>query len=210
MTHRYAEIAFTEPVRRVQETLGSRRSFQRWDEGETRNHEIGERESAFIAARDSFYMATVGATGWPYIQHRGGPVGFVRVLDPSTIGFADFRGNRQYISVGNLAGDERAALFFMDYANRARLKLFGRVALIGAERQETLDQLDLPDHPARIERGFVVKVEGFDWNCPQHITPRFTAAEVVGQVARLQAENRVLREQIEGAAARPRSARPRP
>src|SRR5262245_57540943 len=118
MGHKFAEIAFTSSVRAVQEAQGSRRSYQKLEQGESYNDVLGGDEAEFISARDSFYMATVSATGWPYVQHRGGPIGFVRVLDERTLGFADFRGNRQYVTVGNLRTDDRAALFFMDYPNR--------------------------------------------------------------------------------------------
>jgi hypothetical protein len=177
MANAYHAIAFTHPVRETQSALGSRGHYARGEGGPVAGVRLGMEEAAFIAARDSFYMATVGASGWPYLQHRGGPPGFVRVLDEGTFGFADFRGNRQYVSVGNLATDDRAAFFFMDYANRARLKLFGRVTLIGPEPAGLLDRLTVPGYRARIERGFVVRVVAFDWNCSQHITPRFTEAE---------------------------------
>jgi predicted pyridoxine 5'-phosphate oxidase superfamily flavin-nucleotide-binding protein len=177
MGHRFAEIAFTRSVRAVQEAQGSRRSYQKLERGEDYNDVLGDDEAGFIAARDSFYMATVSETGWPYVQHRGGPSGFVRVLDANTLGFADFRGNRQYVTVGNLRTDDRAALFFMDYPNRLRLKVLGRVTLVepGAER---LAELQIPGYPARVERGFIIRVEAFDWNCSQHITPRYTVAEL--------------------------------
>ena len=178
MGHKFAEIAFTESVRRVQQSAGSRRSYARMEEGADANHLLGPAEAGFIAARDSFYMATVSETGWPYLQHRGGPTGFVRTLDESTLGFADFRGNRQYVSVGNLMEDDRVSLFFMDYPNRTRLKLFGRVQLVELEDTETLEKLELRDHPARVERGMLIHVEAFDWNCPQFITPRFSVEEV--------------------------------
>lgn len=176
MGHAFAEIAFTPRVKAEQETRGSRASYARFETGERHHDRLGPAEAGFLAARDSFYMGTVGQTGWPYIQHRGGPPGFVRVLDATTLGFADFRGNRQYVSLGNLAGDDRAAFFFMDYANRARLKLLGRVA--PTEDPGLLERLAVPGYPGKVERGFVVRVEGFDWNCPQHITPRFTLGEV--------------------------------
>ncbi len=178
MGHQFAAIAFTDSVREVQQTLGSRARYAAMDEGEDTNNVLGEREATFIAARDSFYMASVSETGWPYVQHRGGPVGFVRVLDDTTIGFADFRGNRQYVSVGNVLKDDRVSLFFMDYPNRKRLKLLGRVRLIELD-DPRLNDLALDDYRARVERGIVIKVEAFDWNCPQHITPRYTAAEIL-------------------------------
>lgn len=148
------------------------------ESGETRNDRLGPSEAGFIAARDSFYMATVSETGWPYIQHRGGPQGFVRVLDERTLGFADFRGNRQYVSVGNLAVNDRVSLFFMDYPNRTRLKLLGRARIVEASDGEALARLDVPGYRAAIERGFLITVEAFDWNCPQHITPRFDLTNV--------------------------------
>lgn len=179
MSHGFAEIAFTPTVKKVQEQQGSRGSYARMEAvPEETNHRLTPAEAGFIAARDSVYMATVGETGWPYIQHRGGPAGFVRVLDAATIGFADFRGNRQYVSVGNLMTDDRVSLFFMDYPNRTRLKLFGRATLVGLEDQATLSRLELPDYRARVERGVLITVEGFDWNCPQHITERFSLDEV--------------------------------
>lgn len=179
MSHRYAEIAFTPTVKKVQEQLGSRMSYARMENvSGAVNHHLSEAEAGFIAARNSLYMATVSETGWPYIQHRGGPTGFVRVLDETTIGFADFRGNRQYVSVGNMMTDDRVSLFFMDYANKMRLKLFGRAKIVGLDDHASLSRLEVPDYRARVERGLVIKIEGFDWNCPQHITERFTLDEL--------------------------------
>jgi uncharacterized protein len=179
MPHNFAEIAFTPTVKKIQEQQGSRPSYARMESvPQAINHVLTEAEARFIAARDSFYMATVGETGWPYIQHRGGPAGFVRVLDENTIGFADFRGNRQYVSVGNLTTNDRVSLFFMDYANKTRLKLLGRVRFVGLENQEMLTRLETPGYKARVERGILIQIAGFDWNCPQHITERFTLDEV--------------------------------
>lgn len=196
MPHLFAEIAFTPAVKKVQEEQGSRSSYARMEDmpGAV-NHRLTEAEAGFIAARNSFYMATVSETGWPYVQHRGGPTGFVRVLDESTIGFADFRGNRQYVSVGNLTTDNRVSLFFMDYPNKTRLKLLGRARIVGLDDQEALSRLEMPDYRARIERGFIITVEGFDWNCPQHITQRYSREEMsavtgplVSRIADLEAE----------------------
>jgi hypothetical protein len=187
MGHRYADLAFTPAVRAIQETLGSRKAYARLDQGPRRHDRLGPQEAGFIGARDSVYLATVSETGWPYIQHRGGPAGFVKVLDETTIGFADYRGNRQYISVGNLQTDDRVSLFFMDYPHQARLKLMGRARLVGIEAEpELIARLAMPDYPAKVERGFVIAVEAFDWNCSQHITPRFTPAEVTEAIAPLQ------------------------
>ena len=186
MTHRYADIAFTPTVKKVQEELGSRAGYARMEAGpDVLNHALGDAEANFIVARNSLYMGTVSETGWPYVQHRGGPSGFVRVLDESTIGFADFRGNRQYVSVGNLLTDDRVSIIFMDYVNKTRLKLFGHVRIVGAEDQATLSRLEASDYRARVERGFLIRVEGFDWNCPQHITQRFTLDEVHAMTAPL-------------------------
>lgn len=185
MGHKFAEIAFTPTVKKAQERSGSRRSYARLEEGEAHHDRLGPREAAFIAERDSFYMATVSETGWPYIQHRGGPPGFVRILDDKTIGFADFAGNRQYVSVGNLQGDDRVSLFFMDYPNQTRLKLLGRVRLAEAGEFSLLEQLQVAHYGAPIERGMVITIEGYDWNCPQHITPRFTQAQVQTMIAPL-------------------------
>ncbi|TDK53738.1 pyridoxamine 5'-phosphate oxidase family protein [Antarcticimicrobium luteum] len=199
MPHHFAKIAFTPTVKKVQEALGSRSAYARMENvPEPRNQKLTEAEAGFIAARDSFYMATVSETGWPYIQHRGGPAGFVRVLDEGTIGFADFRGNRQYVSVGNLMTDDRVSLFFVDYPNKTRLKVFGRARIIDLEDRTALSRLELSDYRARIERGIVIRIEGFDWNCPQHITERYTLAEVSAVTAPLAARIAELEAEIAG------------
>ena len=177
MGHKFAEIAFTPNVQKLQAENGSRKSYARMESGPDYHDMLTGKEAAFIAQRDSFYMASVGETGWPYIQHRGGPPGFLHVLDDKTIGFADFRGNRQYITTGNLQNDDRVSLILLDYPNRARLKILGRARIIDTEQADVLEQLKVPDYRAVIERGFLINVEAFDWNCPQHITPRFTLAE---------------------------------
>jgi len=198
---RFAEIAFTPRVKAVQARMGSRDAYARQEAGCAGQDRLGEEEAAFLAERDSFYMASLGSGGWPYIQHRGGPKGFVRVLDPHTLGFADYRGNRQYVSVGNVEEDDRVALIFVDYPARARLKVL-------AHASATLDpavlaRLTDPAYGARVERAFVLRVEGFDWNCPQHITPRFTeeemesaAAKLLAKLDALEAENRELRARL--------------
>jgi hypothetical protein len=178
MGNEFGEIVFTLTVKGLQERLGSRKAYASLEAGGGHNNELGAQEWEFIAARDSFYMASVSETGWPYVQHRGGPAGFVKVLDSKTLGFADFRGNRQYVSVGNLMKNDRAALFFMDYPHRTRLKLLGHVELIGAEPTEVLESLVVRNYKAKVERGMLIHVAAFDWNCPQHITPRFTQEQV--------------------------------
>jgi uncharacterized protein len=185
MGHRYAEIAFTNTVKSFQSRYGSRDNYAHAETGEDSHFLLSQRETAFIGVRDSFYMASVSETGWPYVQHRGGPQGFVKVLDQHTIGFADFRGNRQYVSVGNLSTDNRVSLFFMDYAHKKRLKLLGRVSLSDSSHEAILKQVELPEYRAQVERAFVIKVEAFDWNCPQHITQRFTLEEVEAAAAPL-------------------------
>jgi uncharacterized protein len=186
MGDRFAEIAFTPQVRAVQEHEGSRARYARLDGGEPNHDRLGEREATFIAARDSFYLASVGETGWPQLQHRGGPPGFMRILGERLIGFADFRGNRQYITVGNIATNDRVALFFMDYPTRTRLKLLGRARAVDpAVETRTLAALALPDYKAQVERGILIAVEAFSWNCSQHITPRYTETEVARAIAPL-------------------------
>lgn len=191
MSRAYVEIAFTPAVRKVQEEQGSREQYAFLDDAPERGDQLTEREAAFIETRDTMFLATVSETGWPYVQHRGGPAGFVKVLDPKTLGFADFRGNVQYISVGNLLRDERIALILIDFAKQRRLKLYGRVRLVDVNSDpEMMSRLQLSSYRAHVERAFVVNVEAFDWNCPQHITPRFTEDEIASMMTplRLRAE----------------------
>jgi len=173
--NRFTELTFTPNVKSIQDLNGSRRAYSRAEKGETHHDVLGPGEAAFIGARDSFYMATVGETGWPYIQHRGGPKGFLKVIDERTLAFADFRGNRQYISVGNLQTDARVSLFLMDYPNRERLKILGQAKIVSTTDLETWKTLS--HYEATVERGVLIKVAAFDWNCSQHITSRFTPAE---------------------------------
>lgn len=183
MPHRFAEIAFTDSVKQEQIRMGAQRIYDRLMDGPDRNAELSDQEAGFIAARDSFYLSTVSESGWPYVQHRGGPPGFVRILDSKTIGFADFRGNRQYLTLGNLKAQDKVCLFFMDYPRQTRLKLLGT-----AEVRETpagIADFALPDSKVPVERAIVIHVAGFDWNCPQHITPRFTQGDVARAVAPL-------------------------
>ncbi len=196
MGNQFAEIAFTKSVREVQALNKSHDNYTPMLEGETYNHLLTQRETDFIEARDSFYMASVSESGWPYVQHRGGPTGFMRVLDEKTLGFADFSGNRQYVSVGNLRLDDRVSLFFMDYPMRTRLKLLGRVRLIDKDNSDVLSQLEVDDYRARVERGLIIDVEAFDWNCPMHITPRFTETEIEQRLAELKEENQRLQSQL--------------
>ena len=188
MTSRFFDTAFAPSVKTAQEKYGSRSAYARHEGVAEGPDRLSAREAEFITARDSFYLASVSETGWPYVQHRGGPAGFVKVLDERTLALADFRGNRQYVSVGNISADNRVALFFMDYPGRTRLKLLGRAQLV-----ELNDSPDIwrrivdPSYRAAVERGFLIDVEAFDWNCPQHITPRYTMAEIEPMVEGLKA-----------------------
>ena len=180
MGRRFAEVAFTPLVKKQQELHGSRRQYQRVEESGEPGNRLGQYERSFINGRDGFYMATVSETGWPYIQFRGGPKGFLRVVDDQTIGFADLRGNKQYISIGNLNHDDRVCLFLMDYVEQQRLKLYGRAKIFEgtAESQALIDKFRTEEKDAWPERAVVIHIEAFDWNCPQHITPRFTLEEL--------------------------------
>ena len=184
MTARYRDLLFSPAVRAAQAAQGS--TGYPVEPPTTAPDRLTENEADFITARDSFYMATNGADGWPYLQHRGSPPGFVHVLDPGTLAFVEFRGNRQYISLGNLADNAKASLFFMDYVNRARLKLLGRIRAAALdEAPQVLAALTDPKLRARAERVLIVTVEAFDWNCPQYIEPRFTAADIAPALTRL-------------------------
>lgn len=179
MARAFAKISFTPDVQAVQTEMGSRTAYSAAELGDTEIAVLSQFEQSFIAERDSFYQASVSQTGWPYVQHRGGPIGFLKVLDEQTIGYADFSGNRQYISVGNLRGDDRVSLLLMDYPSRRRLKIWGRARVVN-ERSEPdmLVKLELADFRAPVERGIVIHVEAFDWNCPKYITPRYSQRDV--------------------------------
>jgi ferredoxin-NADP reductase/predicted pyridoxine 5'-phosphate oxidase superfamily flavin-nucleotide-binding protein len=185
MGHKYTAIAFTPEVKKVQQENRSRQGYQGFEQGPDYNHLLSQHEADFIEARDSFYMSSVTETDWPYVQHRGGPAGFMKVIDANTIGFADFSGNRQYVSTGNFRNNDKVALFFMDYPNKRRMKMFGRISLVASDDLDTLASLENPAYRATVERGFIIKIEGFDWNCPQHITPRFSKEEVEDQIQKL-------------------------
>lgn len=203
MAYTFLDLLSTPAVQAAQMAQGSRdvwadltadRAFTRFTEA----------EAAFISARDSFYLASVSESGWPYVQHRGGPAGFLRVLDATTLAFADFSGNRQYISLGNVAADDRVSLILVDYPSRARLKILAHMEVRDlAADPDLAARLATPGYRGRPERAFVLKLEAFDWNCPQHITPRFTAEEIEPALAplrarltALEAENQQLRAQL--------------
>ena len=178
MAYGFLDIATTKSVQTAQEENGSLTFWSNF-KGNRSFDRFTENEKNFIENRDSFYVATVSETGWPYVQHRGGPSGFIKVLDDQTLGFADFRGNRQYITVGNAGADDKAALIFMDYPNRRRLKIFARIEVKSlTDDPELAAKLILPEYKGTAERSILLHLDAFDWNCPQHITPRFTEDEV--------------------------------
>jgi len=184
VSRHFAALTYTPSVRASQRRYGGRELGEA--SGGNAVAELSRRECEFIAARDSFFLSTVSETGWPHVQHRGGPAGFLRVLDATTLAFADFSGNRQYVSVGNLAANDRAALILMDYPNQRRLKILGHVEVI-----DLAASIDATAGPAvdaellakmqplgrEVERILLIRVAAFDWNCSRHITPRFTASE---------------------------------
>lgn len=204
MSYGFLDIAITPSVRAAQADMGAEQTWQ-----DFRGHREFDRftgnEAAFIAQRDSFYMATVSETGWPYVQHRGGPNGFLKLIDAQTLAFADYRGNRQYISTGNLAANDRACLFLMDYAHRARLKIYVRVDILSPGDDPALTaQVTDAAYGARIERIYRLRLQAFDWNCPQHITPRYTEEQVREMVAPLR--ERLAQLEVEQAALKARLA----
>ena len=203
MAYSFLDIARTPSVIAAQSENGSAELYGRPDIPRDFTH-FTPKEAAFIAERDSFYLATVSETGWPYVQHRGGPAGFLRVLDERTLAFADYRGNRQYISLGNASANPRVSLFLMDYPNRRRLKIYARMESRPLDADAALAIATAsPGYPGKAERVILFHLEAFDWNCPQHITPRFSEAEMVRvlepvriRIEQLEAENARLRERL--------------
>jgi uncharacterized protein len=204
MARNFGSLVFTPAIKALQERYGSRRSYARQEKGAPEPDRLGPQEREFIAERDSFYIASVGETGWPYVQHRGGPKGFLKVIDERTVAFADFSGNRQYVSAGNLSGNDRVALILVDYPAQARLKILGRAELLdGDAAKPWIAKTRDTGYDAEVERAFVIHVEAFDWNCPQHITPRFTEdqirealAPIETRMQALQQENEKLRQEL--------------
>jgi predicted pyridoxine 5'-phosphate oxidase superfamily flavin-nucleotide-binding protein len=202
MSRRFAELAFTPLVKEEQRVHGSRHLYERVEHSPDAGDRLGPDEQAFIGERDGFYMASVTETGWPYIQFRGGHVGFIHVLDNQTLGFADLRGNRQYVSTANLKHDDRVALFFMDYPTQGRLKVLGRAEIHegDAEAERLIESMRVPEEKTPPERAVVIHVEAFDWNCQQHITPRYSEIELAKilepmrrRLESLEAENKRLK-----------------
>ena len=191
-----SDVAFTSAVKDVQSRLGSRHGYANMERGRGWANTITDDLSDFIADRDSFYLGTASTFGQPYIQHRGGPRGFLKVLDDQTLAFADFSGNRQYISVGNLSENNQAFIFLMDYTNQRRVKIWGTAEVV-EDDPVLLERLADPEYPGRLERAFVFHVEAWDVNCPQHITQRFTREEISAEVEQLQSRIDALEAEIQ-------------
>lgn len=178
MSKNFTRYAFTDSVRKVQTRYGTRDAYARMEQSGDR-YRLAAREAQFIQSRDSFYMATVGESGWPYVQFRGGDKGFLKVIDDTTIGYADFRGNGQYISTGNIEASQKTALILMDYPQQQRLKIWAEVSIAESSDNPVLrEQLEVAVYAGQIERLVLLKVQAFDWNCPRHITPRYTDEEI--------------------------------
>ena len=212
LAYTFGSLVFTPVIKALQEQYGSRRQYAKREASGFAQGGIGPSERRFLAERDSFYMASIGATGWPYVQHRGGPNGFLKVIDEHTVAFADSRGNKQFISTGNLMTDDRVALILVDYPRQARLKIVGHVRIgEGTEAKEWIERVRDPDYEAVVERVFVIQVEAFDWNCRQHITPRFTEEQIRGALAPIEQRMRTLEqenERLQGELTRLKSKRP--
>jgi predicted pyridoxine 5'-phosphate oxidase superfamily flavin-nucleotide-binding protein len=179
MGRTFAKTMFSDAAKELQAQHGSREAYLRMAERGEIDEALGEFESDFIGRRDSFYLASVTEDGWPYVQHRGGPAGFLKVLDGRTLAFEDFAGNKQYITTGNLATNDRVAIFLMDYPHQARLKIIGHAKIVEPGDDPELEaKVRLPGYRAKVERILVVTVTAYDWNCTQHITPRWTEAEI--------------------------------
>ena len=207
MAQNYRHTLFNDAVKALQERHGSRTAYLKMDAGaDGTSDTLTAKELDYIALRDSFYMASVNGDGWPYMQHRGGPAGFLRHIAGNRIGFADYRGNKQYISTANLAGNDRVSLFLMDYPNKDRLKLVGHAHSVELADDPALVTSLMPaGYRAVPERAFLIDVIGWEWNCSQHITPRFTEAEIsaaiqpmAAELNQLRAENAALRTQLSG------------
>jgi predicted pyridoxine 5'-phosphate oxidase superfamily flavin-nucleotide-binding protein len=205
MTDNFTELAFTKSVKAQQEKYGTRTAYQRMEQGGKFRDQLTWQEQGYIKNRDSFYLASVGENGWPYMQFRGGPKGFLKVIGDNKLAFADFRGNGQYISTGNFNDNNKTMLFLMDYPNKQRLKIWAETEVLEADdNPELAEKVILPDYEAKVERIIVFKVHAFDWNCPQHITPRYTQEEIkesqqalTARIAELETENKNLRDQSE-------------
>jgi uncharacterized protein len=172
-----SDIAFTDTVKKIQKEKGSRSIYANMEQRGSWEYTVTSFLKNFIAERDSFYMATVNAEGQPYIQHRGGPKGFLKIIDSKTLGFADFSGNKQYISYGNLMDNNKVSLFLMDYPNKVRIKLWG-TAEVNEKDQGLIKKVSDSNYKANVERAFLIHIEAWDRNCPKFITPRYTKEEL--------------------------------
>jgi uncharacterized protein len=181
MPRQFGAIAFTPAVKAIQAKMGSRENYERFVERGAENNSITPELSEFISEMDGFYLGTLSSNGYPYIQFRGGKAGFLKILNPKTLGFADFRGNLQYISVGNLSENDKTFLFLMDYRNRRRLKILGRARIV-EDDPAMLERVRDKDYSAIVERAIVFEIEGWDWNCPQHIPNRYSEAEMQNNI----------------------------
>lgn len=195
MPRKFSQLAFTPAVKAIQEQRGSRAGYARMEQTGAANDTVTPDIAAFIASMEGFYLGTVNANGYPYIQFRGGYPGFLKVLGDKTLGFADFRGNIQYISVGNLSENDKAFLFLMDYRHRRRLKLLGRARYVEGDRG-LIERLRMPEDDSEIERAILFEIEAWDWNCPQHIPLRYSETEVNEMIAPLQDRIAELEQQV--------------
>ncbi len=190
-----SDVAFTPAVKAIQERKGSRTAYARMERAGGWQTTVTPDLAEFIAGLDMFYLSTASAEGQPYVQYRGGPTGFLKVIDEGTLGFADFGGNRQYITLGNLSENPRAFLFLMDYANRQRVKLWGRARVVDDD-PALLERLADPSYPGKVERAILFEIEAWDVNCQQHIHRRFPEREVAPIIERLQARVQELEERL--------------
>jgi len=213
MAHNFGSLVFTPVVKALQENHGSRRQYAKLEKSASKDR-LGPDESEFLGQSDSFYLASVGSTGWPYVQHRGGPRGFLKVIDGQTIAFADFLGNKQFVSTGNLMTDDRLAIILVDYPTQTRLKILGRAEILEGEAAKPwIERVRDPGYKALVERVFVIHLEAFDWNCQQHITPRYTRDEIQRalepietRMQELEEENERLRSEVARASAKAATA----
>jgi uncharacterized protein len=197
MAYTFGSLVFTPVIKALQERYKSRRQYAKREASGFAPDGLGPSETEFLAECDSFYMASIGETGWPYIQHRGGPKGFLKVIDGHAIAFADFTGNKQYISTGNLMTNDRVALILVDYPRQARLKILGHAKIVeGPDAKDWVKKVSDPAYDAAVERVFVIHVEAFDWNCQQHITPRFTEEQIREALAPIEERMRTLEQEV--------------
>ena len=196
MSQPISDIAFTDSVKSAQQQRGSREVYAKVEQRGGWKSEVTAELREFIAQRDSFYLGTATADGQPYIQHRGGPAGFLRVLNNNTLAFADFVGNAQYISVGNLDENDKAFIFLMDYANRRRIKVWGTAEYV-EDDPELLESLADDEYGGRVERAIVFHIHAWDINCPQHIQPRYTEEDLAPMVEDYQQRIRELEAEVQ-------------